>query len=580
MSMTQCEQCYSFLLPLTSTIYLTSCEIDVEAIVAMLFMLLAVTKLWMLLPYIFRFRGGPSEPHDMAGQGLRELHGWDGWESHCGVAVDDAAGLQKMVIRTNAGFCGHEPFIGGKSQGSITIENAQHVSVSRNAKVPVQFRNTHHPFLGTSNSSQESWSMNSAAALAAQLATNLVEQVVSPFHAHDAAAAKNMVQPLTNRHLLLLTAKGVPEERVIETSRGNLSVPFPVTLIRVAPLRVPLLGWLVLDLVIFTSTASLLEARFVVGCTCASLVLALILAALAWNFTPLTLREYKLKEHQRELKKANPDPKPCPRGPGRAIRAGQLWKFYSTFEPLIRQHRKMYYVVSNLVMPLTRSRRLSYAELAGPNKVNWFISHFWGTSFRHFVFSIRKHAESVAVVNNYVPHHLQFSNVVVATLVGNNQWNVAEEVGQSWEESSFYLTLTCGYCAGTAMILDDEAMPLTRAWCLFEVLQTKEIGDRQNSFEGLWLCTATGVLHKGKAGVDVAMRIAERLSTLKLEDATASVQKDKDMKIDDLVSQMPGGFNAMNAFVKQNIAEALLRMQEAFSSDFQKLMGSLGHAKQ
>ena len=38
---------------------------------------------------------------------------------------------------------------------------------------------------------------------------------------------------------------------------------------------------------------------------------------------------------------------------------------------------------------------------AGPNKVNWFISHFWGTSFRHFVFSIRKHAESVAVVNNY-----------------------------------------------------------------------------------------------------------------------------------------------------------------------------------
>ncbi|CAE7651171.1 unnamed protein product [Symbiodinium necroappetens] len=188
----------------------------------------------------------------------------------------------------------------------------------------------------------------------------------------------------------------------------------------------------------------------------------------------------------------------------------------------------MYYVVSNLVMPLTRSRRLSYAELAGPNKVNWFISHFWGTSFRHFVFSIRKHAESVAVVNNYIGNWADRTYWICS--LSNNQWNVAEEVGQSWEESSFYLTLTCGYCAGTAMILDDEAMPLTRAWCLFEVLQTKEIGDRQNSFEGLWLCTATGVLHKGKAGVDVAMRIAERLSTLKLEDATASVQKDKDMK--------------------------------------------------
>ncbi|CAE7222804.1 Megf9, partial [Symbiodinium microadriaticum] len=563
MSMTQCEQCYSFLLPLTSTIYLTSCEIDVEAIVAMLFMLLAVTKLWMLLPYIFRFRVAVDDVYVEQAAGHKRVlirtrgHHWLSGPSlpRCGRRTRKVANLQRIPSTTTAAS--------GKSQGSITIENAQHVSVSRNAKVPVQFRNTHHPFLGTSNSSQESWSMNSAAALAAQLATNLVEQVVSPFHAHDAAAAKNMVQPLTNRHLLLLTAKGVPEERVIETSRGNLSVPFPVTLIRVAPLRVPLLGWLVLDLVIFTSTASLLEARFVVGCTCASLVLALILAALAWNFTPLTLREYKLKEHQRELKKANPDPKPCPRGPGRAIRAGQLWKFYSTFEPLIRQHRKMYYVVSNLVMPLTRSRRLSYAELAGPNKVNWFISHFWGTSFRHFVFSIRKHAESVAVVNNYIGNWADRTYWICS--LSNNQWNVAEEVGQSWEESSFYLTLTCGYCAGTAMILDDEAMPLTRAWCLFEVLQTKEIGDRQNSFEGLWLCTATGVLHKGKAGVDVAMRIAERLSTLKLEDATASVQKDKDM-IDDLVSQMPGGFNAMNAFVKQNIAEALLRMQEAFSS--------------
>lgn len=63
-------------------------------------------------------------------------------------------------------------------------------------------------------------------------------------------------------------------------------------------------------------------------------------------------------------------------------------------------------------MPLTSKRRLSYAELAGealqklvmpvpgPHQVTWFVSHFWGTSFRHFVHSVRKHAESVS-------HHLQ-----------------------------------------------------------------------------------------------------------------------------------------------------------------------------
>lgn len=34
-----------------------------------------------------------------------------------------------------------------------------------------------------------------------------------------------------------------------------------------------------------------------------------------------------------------------------------------------------------------------------------------------------------------------------------------------------------------------------------------------------------------KAGVDVALHLAKRLSTLRLEDATASVQKDKDMPL-------------------------------------------------
>ena len=56
------------------------------------------------------------------------------------------------------------------------------------------------------------------------------------------------------------------------------------------------------------------------------------------------------------------------------------------------------------------------------------------------------------------------------------------------------------------------------------------------------------------------MRIAERLAKLRLEDATASVQKDKEM-ISKLVSEMPGGFEAMNAYLRTNIAEALRTMQ-------------------
>ena len=44
----------------------------------------------------------------------------------------------------------------------------------------------------------------------------------------------------------------------------------------------------------------------------------------------------------------------------------------------------MYYVCENLVKPLTKEVRLSYAELVGAHRVQWFISHFWGTSFQHF----------------------------------------------------------------------------------------------------------------------------------------------------------------------------------------------------
>ncbi|CAJ1458434.1 unnamed protein product, partial [Effrenium voratum] len=132
---------------------------------------------------------------------------------------------------------------------------------------------------------------------------------------------------------------------------------------------------------------------------------------------------------------------------------------------------------------------------------------------------------------------------------GNNQWQIEEELGAGWHLG--------GDSVGTAMILDDEALPLTRAWCLFEVLQTKIIRTTRENFRGLYLCTITGVLQNGKSGVDLPMRIAERLASLRLENATAS---DKEM-IGELVSKMPGGFQAMNHFLRRNISEALRTMQ-------------------
>ena len=44
------------------------------------------------------------------------------------------------------------------------------------------------------------------------------------------------------------------------------------------------------------------------------------------------------------------------------------------------------------------------------------------------------------------------------------------------------------------MILDGRVVPLTRAWCLFELLQTFIIQDETQLGEGLTILTPSGVL--------------------------------------------------------------------------------------
>lgn len=53
---------------------------------------------------------------------------------------------------------------------------------------------------------------------------------------------------------------------------------------------------------------------------------------------------------------------------------GWLCEFFLSFI----KDRSMYYICSNLVTPLTEDCKLSYAELVGPKRVHWFVSHYWG----------------------------------------------------------------------------------------------------------------------------------------------------------------------------------------------------------
>ncbi|CAK9116133.1 unnamed protein product [Durusdinium trenchii] len=63
------------------------------------------------------------------------------------------------------------------------------------------------------------------------------------------------------------------------------------------------------------------------------------------------------------------------------------------FERFILE-RNMHFVVANIVRPLACNKRESFVTLWGGRQVDYFVSHSWGTSFSHFVRSIRSHAMS------------------------------------------------------------------------------------------------------------------------------------------------------------------------------------------
>mmetsp|Transcript_33003 Transcript_33003/g.108345 ORF Transcript_33003/g.108345 Transcript_33003/m.108345 type:complete len:1174 (+) Transcript_33003:48-3569(+) len=270
------------------------------------------------------------------------------------------------------------------------------------------------------------------------------------------------------------------------------------------------------------------------------------------------------KEMRKLILAGRPKPQPCPRGPARAISIGKLADFDDFFQAHIRD-RNMYYVNSNLIMPLTEPEKLSYAELVGASSVDFFVSHYWGHQFRLFTESLRRHAKHWRADDQWKDTTYWICSF------SNNQWNLKEELPGDCDESSFYIALRDAGCKGTAMVLDERAEPLQRSWCLFELLQTfRLIKERGEDFNGLSLCTASGVLNGGGTGVDIAMGIAQRLETLDLQFARATRMDDKVM-IDNRVRMMEGGFPAMNQLLRSNVRDALTKVKDSFMKDFMRI---------
>merc|ERR1712032_36393 len=310
----------------------------------------------------------------------------------------------------------------------------------------------------------------------------------------------------------------------------------------------------------------------IIACSVVLVSLVALLTSFLWRVCHLhvTGLNQRVEGYRKVVLSENPHPLSVSRGPSRGINAHQLHALFKFFEGFIKG-RNLYYMDSNILKPLTEPFQLSYAEMVGPSTAKWFISHFWGTPFVFSIVAIERHAKSVCTTAG----NWSQESYWMCTF-SNNQWNVKVEVGDGrWQDSSFHITLRSGHCQGTCMILDEQALPLTRSWCLFELLQTMKLAEETPStFQGLQFCTNTGIVNNGTAAIEISQGIGKRLATLTLEDASASLQEDKDM-IDNLVVQEMGGFASMGQKLRGTIRRALEKSRESALSDWEDLFERL-----
>lgn len=383
------------------------------------------------------------------------------------------------------------------------------------------------------------------------------------------------VEGLTHHELLLLNLDGTPVSINHDSSTGHLQVKYQHAMLRMGMFGLPFIVWTLLPIGAYAALLAYLNSsavKFLPSTSSLHVAIGCLVSVIVHSFRYKNLARTRLKKDIRHfiqrLKQKNPNPTRCGRGPSRAITAGQLKEFDYYFHGYHGSHRTMYYVCHNIILQLTHPFKLSYAELAGPSLVTWFVSHYWGTSFRHFVDTVSKHSEE-----NPFPGRKPSQQPYWICSFSNNQWAVEEEVGKNWDESSFYLAMRSDACKGTVMVFDEDALPLTRSWCLFELLQTRHFKHTREDFAGLMLCSSNGVMNRGNGSFDLAIKVSHKLATLDLRDANASKESDK-LMIEELVRRQ-AGFKNVRTFLTNAVEEVLLATRSRFQDKMTELQSSL-----
>jgi len=239
------------------------------------------------------------------------------------------------------------------------------------------------------------------------------------------------------------------------------------------------------------------------------------------------------------------DPHPGPDAvhpSNQGLMALTLWELWGHFESFILD-RNMHFVVSNIVRPLTCDRQVSFVSLWGARQVDYFVSHSWATSFAHFVRSIHCHARS-----REGQRWMDVSYWICS--FANNQWNLEVELGETIMDSAFARTLRGGI-KGVAMVLDHEVQPLTRVWCLFEFLLSKQL-----ELE-LVFATDVGVIgDDGCTSFDIALELGKKIESLQVANCYASSDGDRTRIFDFIVSSL-GSLESMDDQIRDLMGQML-----------------------
>lgn len=209
------------------------------------------------------------------------------------------------------------------------------------------------------------------------------------------------------------------------------------------------------------------------------------------------------------------------------------------------QRPTMYDIVPAIIKPATKHTQGSYVELFTQKAVDVFVSHWWGGEFVDFVESLASSAaqllrDDVGGLSSQRCHSFggQSSQQDAAESMvfwicsfANAQWTV--NLGNSLEESPFEVALASSTCKAVVMVMDESAMPLTRIWCIYEVLRT---GVLRHPF---YVATQHGVLvgERVRESPPLAaslLALAERLSDLRPQHAAASNLQDRDTIISEV----------------------------------------------